>query len=146
MSVIERLRMDLLVARKEKSSEDLVTLSTLVGECEQIIKRIGGKATDDALVRHIRSVAASCEMTINLLEERGQPVSSFKNELVIYNRYIPVQLTRAQIVEEIEKLFQQSPNRSLGQIHKHFGQSFPQQYSGDIVSNVFKELSAKYKV
>lgn len=136
--IVEKLKSELLRARKEKNSSQISFYSTLLGEVENIGKSAGNRVTtDDEAVRHIKKWVANIEETIRL---RGEGVATaLLQEKVLCEQFLPAMLSVEELRGIISKLVAEGKNQ--GEVMKHLKEVHPNKYDGKLASNIYKEIA-----
>lgn len=145
MLIVERIRSDLNAARKERGNVGLY--STLLAEVERVGKDKGNLVTtDEQAVAVIKKfVANTGEVIVLCRTGTGGSISKLReaeHELVIYDSYLPKQLTEQEINSEVCLFLLVNPTGKMPQIMKYFKEKFSGKYDGKILSTIAKELTS----
>lgn len=101
--LIENLKEDQLVARKNRDQIKATLLTTLIGEAEMVGKNSGNQAPfDEEVVSVVKKFLKGVNETIVILNKSGHDSSQFEKEREILDSYLPKQLTFDQILTMIE--------------------------------------------
>lgn len=101
--LIENLKEDQLVARKNRDQIKATLLTTLIGEAEMVGKNSGNRAPfDEEVVSVVKKFLKGVNETIVILNKSGHDSSQFEKEREILDSYLPKQLTFDQILTMIE--------------------------------------------
>jgi len=123
-----------LQARKEKHVLKTNLLTVLLSEIQKKAKDGCRDVTDeDCLVTIRKFINNTNELLANKEDEDA------KQELIILNSYLPKQLTIDEMKEKINELVQNNPSIKIGDIMKHFKETFNGQYNGKELSVIIKE-------
>lgn len=105
MSLLEKLKNDLVTAMKEKDKERLNTLRAVKGAIQ--LEKINNKKeeTDDLLLDVVNKQIKMRKDSISEFEkaERQDLIDSYQREIDILNEYMPKSLTEEEIEEIIVK-------------------------------------------
>jgi len=126
--LIDKLRADLLIARKEKTDQVKIDLlRTLVGEAEMVGKNAGNRETTDSEVLAIvtkfsKNIKEIFEKTANLVGQSlsGDKVDSLQYELRILAEYLPQQVSEEDLASTINSTL----CVGMGPIMKHLIEKF----------------------
>lgn len=100
MSLITKIKTDLVEARKARTDKDRIALlTTLSSEIAIVGKNDGNRDTrDDEALAVIRKFVKNAEQTVTNLEAAGRDTATVQNELAILKSYLPT----APSADEIE--------------------------------------------
>ena len=139
-----KLRADLLIARKNKNTTEVSFLSTLVGECDAIGKKENREPTKDECIKVIKKFKA-CAIECSKMTTNQDFLNRVENEIQFLQKYLsefePKQLTENDIRNEIGKLLIVRRLLTIGETMKHFSSTFEKgSYDGKKVTEIFKEM------
>ena len=124
--MIERIKQDLLTARRSKDKEMLTLLSTLVGEIENKTHTLGDKASISTIKAFVKSTKENLERTQD---------SKYQAELDVYLSYLPKEVTVAEVVESIKA----GSYNSMPEVMKAMKEKYKDSFNGVIVKEAYKE-------
>ena len=109
MSVIyEKIRADMLGARKSRNTDLVKVYSTLVGELELIGKRKNVDVDDTQVISTLKKFISNLHITREKQSEIPI-VDIIDNEIRLYNMYLPQQLTADAINDAINEYLNDGP-------------------------------------
>lgn len=138
--IIDKLKTNLLQARKSKDQWLITFYSTLVGEIEAIGKSKGNRqTTDEECQKHMKTWYVNNDATlVHVINEKA------RNEIVLENfllkEYLPETLSEDVLKEIIKELVVKYENKQ-GLVMKALKETYPNQYDGKVASDIFKELT-----
>ena len=151
MSLLSRIKKDQLLARKEHDKVTALLLTTLIGEAAMVGKNNGNRdSTDAEVVAVVKKFIKNNNETLRAAVT-DTVVNHVKTEIAILERYLPKQLTAA----EIEKFFEDSvyiwahefcasendkPEINVGVLMKELKNQHEGQYDGKIASQLAKKV------
>lgn len=143
MPILDTLKADLLAARKQKDVALTGILSTFVGDLETNSKKTS-KPIDDAQIVALAKarISTNKEVASKLAGFDKHAASVLEAEIPVYEKYLPAQLSEAQIRYIVTRLTEPSLGCNLGKVQAHFKANYTGRYDGKLVTNVFKELAA----
>jgi uncharacterized protein YqeY len=99
MSLITKIKSDLIEARKARTDKERIALlTTLSSEIAIVGKNDGNRETrDDEALAVIRKFVKNAEQTVGNLETAGRDTGPVKNELAILKSYLPTAPTADEI-------------------------------------------------
>ena len=140
--MINKLKAELLQARKDKNGVRKSTLGPLVSEAVMIGKDMGNRETTDnevlTIVAKFRKGALEIQNTVG---PKHPAFDTAQAEINIYNEFLPTPLTNEEIVKEIGMYLQvNSEKANLGSIMGHFKKNFDKRYDGKALSKTIQEI------
>jgi uncharacterized protein YqeY len=97
--LIEKIKHDQLVARKNRDQIESTLLTTLIGEADMVGKNNGNRDPfDEEVISVVKKFLKGVNETIAILEKSGRDVSQFEKEREILDSYLPTQLTKEKII------------------------------------------------
>lgn len=127
--MINKIKQDLLQARKDRNKEISTILSTVIGEIETIQSRDRTKELKDADI--IRLIDKSIEALQETIKIKGTcDKSSF--EISILQKYVPTKLTEEELIKIKEENGFTSPKEMMPFLVKNYAG----QYDGKLASKV----------
>lgn len=143
MSLIEKIRNDQLLSRKN-NSPDSSLLTTLLSEASMVGKNNGNReSTDEEVINVIKKFIKNNKELMSSVNEDSIAYQKAKQEIELLSSYLPQQMTE----DEIKKAVQQkictlediSP-KLMGNIMKWLKENYSGQYDGAVASKIVKEL------
>ncbi|MFQ5673136.1 MAG: GatB/YqeY domain-containing protein [Nitrospinales bacterium] len=143
MSLLNRIKEDLLRARKAKDQKLTGILSTLYAESMMIGKNDGNRETTDAeVVGKIRGFIKNIDETLKALSEDHPNSADLREEKSAIARYLPQQLSADQlknILLEIAAGHEKSM-KSMGAVMAELKEKHPGEYDGKLASQIVREI------
>lgn len=137
MELIERIRADMLAARKLKNTEAVKSYSTLVGELELLSKRNNLLEVDDSLVvQTVKKFIENASQIIKQVSPRSEIRQAMEAEIMFLEQYLPTQLTE----DEIKEVFESSGTTNIGEAMKYIKAKYEGQYDGKIASQIARSM------
>ena len=133
--LIEKIKADLLSARKARNSALSTFLTTIFAEAAAIGKDAGNRATTDIeVVTYLKKIKRKYAEFFDKLSDTDKQKVEF--EISIIDQYLPASLTEEQIKSIIDTL--KLNGLKLPEIMAHFKNNYAGQYEGSIVSKLAK--------
>lgn len=126
MTLIEKINADFMSAYKNKEMEAKDFLGVLKTE----VTRESKTPTDAQVVAKIKSMVKNAESTNSLSEF----------ELEILNRYLPKQMTDAELTEVVKGFVAENPTVNMGGVMSHLKANFDGTYDGKSASQIVKSI------
>lgn len=143
MSLLQQIRDDLDDARKRKDQFELTILTTLYSEAMMVGKtQRNGESTDKEVTAVIRKFKFGVE---EIEKYKGSTIESC-HEIRLYEKYLPpapVMLPTDQLIEIIQDIIEELPERNLKQMGVVMGKlkaGFLDRYDGEFASKKVREL------
>tara|TARA_Y100000593_G_scaffold89364_1_gene173474 strand:+ start:94 stop:519 length:426 start_codon:yes stop_codon:yes gene_type:complete len=112
MTIFERVKNDRFDAMKAHDLFATTTLTTLLGEMENNIRR--GKNTEADAIKLIQSFVSGAEERKHFTLARGVvSADDFDREIAIYKQYLPEMVTDEEMIRFIDKLINENPDIDL---------------------------------
>lgn len=145
MSILQQIKHDQLVARKEKDALAAGLLTTLIGESEMVGKNDGNRESTDAeVVAVIKKFIKNTEETIKALGDNDQRIPHLTRELKILNDYLPQQFSEEllrRVLGSIKVEISAGP-KDMGKMLALLKTRFAGQYDGALAAKVAREIIA----
>jgi uncharacterized protein YqeY len=128
---MEQIRADQLTARKAKDSVRASLLTTLIGEASAVGKAAGNRESTDAEVTAvIQKFIKNIDLTLTHVKDAVALA-----ERAILETYLPKQMSKEQIVAEIEVVKASGVDAKAlkGAVMKHFKEKFAGQYDSKAI-------------
>ena len=142
--LIEKIRTDMIEARKADNAVAKSLLVTLFSEAQMVGKnKRNGASTDEECVAVIRKFISNAEETVRVLEMRGQSAETQTQEIEILITYLPTQLDEAaltQAVQDIVKELNVSGAKAMGAVMAELKARHAGAYDGKLASQVVKSV------
>lgn len=144
MSTFEQLKQSLIAARKQRNTELITILSTIIAECAAIGKNGGNRLPTQAeVIAVIRKSLNNIELTRKVTND----VNFASFEYATLSEYLPQQLTEQQLVTIVQSLIDtyrlNNPANTplVGFVMTEMKSMYPGRYDPRNVTNVLKTLS-----
>lgn len=132
--LIDKIKADSLVARKERNTLLSNLLTTLYSEAAMVGKNDGNRETTDVEV--VAVVKKFIKNAVEVLKVRNDADTVY--EVRVLESYLPKQLTEEQLVKYISDYKFFTPNANVGQIMKYLKEDFSGQYDAKLASQLAK--------
>jgi uncharacterized protein YqeY len=141
--LIEQMKKDFMEARKAKNHTLSAFMSTLVSEVEMIGKEVGNpEITDEKTIKIVKKFINNAKDTISHGEKAGKDVSASKAEIEVLNKYLPKQMSEAElkpVIAEIVATLPEKNAKATGKVMAELKTRFGGQYDGKLASQLVKE-------
>jgi len=142
--MIDRIRKDMLQARKNKDYRLLTILSTFVSEAEKIGKDNGNRASTDSevisvLKKFINNINENIRISKNINQEEKK---GYEFEVSVLEKYLPKQLSDEKLLEEIDNIISQLVDvnpKMIGKVMAELKSRHGGLYDGKIASQLIKD-------
>jgi uncharacterized protein YqeY len=143
--IYEKIKAELIIARKARDSIKVTILSTILGEMNSkavldttTLEKV---VTDDTAMAVIKKTIKGIDETLTLLKPDADK-SSYENEKMVLEGFLPTPLTEEEMKEELKGFLAINEGASFGVIMSHFKAMFPGRYDGKLLSSVVKANAA----
>lgn len=141
MTILQKIRDDLLAARKARNTIRSGYLSTLLGDLDAIGKNAHRDATDAEVVATLKKYIKNTEVTHDALmastADVDEQLTHNLAEKLIYESYLPRQLTE----EELRAIIARIPTpTNVGAVMAELKKNYAGLYDGALASKLVKEL------
>jgi uncharacterized protein YqeY len=143
MSLIAQIKADQLAARKARDADTAALLTTVLGEADTKAKKDGlSEFPDDKTIALVKSFIANQRELITKVEATASIAVAANREIEVLSKYLPVQLTEAQLEDAVKAVIARSPETpKIGVIMGALKQQLtPGTYDGALLSAVIKRL------
>jgi uncharacterized protein YqeY len=144
--LIEQMKKDFMEARKAKNHTLSAFMSTLVSEVEMIGKEVGNpEITDEKTIKIVKKFINNAKDTISHGEKAGKDVSASKAEIEVLNKYLPKQMSEAElkpVIAEIVATLPEKNAKATGKVMAELKTRFGGLYDGKLASQLVKEALA----
>jgi uncharacterized protein YqeY len=142
--LIERIRADMMEARKGSDAVAKSLLVTLYSEAQRVGKdKRNGATTDEEVMGVIRKFAANAEETQRLLQARGQNTINQTRELELLITYLPTQMTQEGLESAVRSIVSElglSGAKAMGAVMAELKTRHAGTYDGKLASQVVKSI------
>lgn len=129
--ILEKMKSDLMSARKSRDRKSLSVLTTIVGEIET--KSKNEVIDDPKIVSMIKKVIANNNDTIKLSESSRESLM-FENDLLA--TYLPKQLSESELRDEITKI----GSNQIQVVMRELESKFSGQYDRGLAAKIIKSV------
>lgn len=146
MSLIEKIRTDLVEARKARADSDKISLlTTLVGEAARVGKDAGNRETTDAeTMAVVKKFVKNAEQTLADLGKYGRDTGSIQHEIAILTEYLPAALPVGEVEKAVEEivagLADPKAKSAIGQVNKALKERFGDAFDGNTMVPIVKRI------
>jgi len=144
MSVLNDIKENLTTVRKLKNKFGIQILTTLYGEAAMKGKNNGNReSTDDEVVATVRKFIKNAKELLGYTTctiSRGQ----IKAEIIIYEQYLPTQLTIQELSDIITKIITDNDiaiPKGMGRVMKELSAQYAGRYDGKLASELVRSHS-----
>lgn len=138
MTLLHKIQQDLLSCRKEGTNKKKISLlTTLYSESANVGLNDKKRETTDAeVISVIKKFIKSLDECINAGAKQSKDISSYIEEKVILETYLPSQLTEEQLTDCIEIFITANGNTSKADIMKYLKSAYSGKYDGRMAAAV----------
>lgn len=139
--LIERIKADLLTARKARATVAANSLTALVGEAVMVGKNAGNReSTDEEVVATVRKFLKNLEETKRNLVAHNKDTSVCDEEIAIISRYLPQQMSADELRSAITVIVAETAGANMGVVMKVLKEKYAGLYDGKLASTLTKEV------
>ncbi len=131
MSIIEKINIDITTYRRNKDSNSLITLQTLLGSINNLPKN---KQDDSGAISKIKATLEGIEVMLNNLKSDDMRVPKLKNERELLSSYMPKILSS----EEVDKILDEHKFTSIKDAMAYFKTNYPNRADLGYISKKLK--------
>jgi uncharacterized protein YqeY len=145
MTLIEKIKIDQVAARKARYVIETNLLTTLIGEAEMVGKNDGNRApTDGEVVATVRKFQKNAYETLALVNANADARAEVQFEIDILSRYLPTQITGDKLKSVIESIVIEigATPKDMGKIMGLLKSRFDGQYDGKEASTIVRSVLA----
>ena len=146
MSILQDIKDASLAARKARESAKALSLTTLYSEAFMIGKNDGGRETTDAeTIAVVKKFIKNIDESLAALSEGDVRVVILSHERLVFNDFLPKQLSEADIRAGLTKLkidLNLSVPKDMGPLLREFKTRYEGTYDGAVASKIAKEILA----
>jgi len=150
-TIIEKVKKDLLLSRKEKNKIKIGILSALISEITSVGKNNGNRTTnDEEAIKVINKFYKNLNELftaysgISLEEGKDKKGDNEFNKMLfeasIYKSYLPQLMSEEELTRVIGMFLQTENKPNVSNIMKYLKEKVPNQYDGKMASNLAKEI------
>ena len=130
----DKIKADMLTARKARDTFTVKALSTLYGELEGIAKKKNEPISDELVIATVKKFLA------NLKESESQTgrldlLGAIRSEIELLEAYVPSQMSE----DELRAAVQRMAPSNIGEGMKLLKETYAGQYDGKLASQVVRE-------
>jgi uncharacterized protein YqeY len=144
MALLEKIRADLMTARKARNTVIAKLLGTIVGQCETASK--SGKRehalSDDDVMRVVQSIRKGVIETISMIggqANRADDLEKLEAELICLTGYLPTHMSDTELTDII--VGQHSLGSTMNAVMAYLKQHHNGQYEPKKAISIFREIS-----
>lgn len=143
MTVLNKIREDLLAARKSRETVTANALTALVGEAVMVGKNNGNReSTDDEVLATVRKFIKNLEETKRNLVAHNKDTVVCEEEIKILSQYLPKQMNEDELRAAINSIVSEHTSANMGLIMKLLKEKYNGLYDGKLASELTKQLLA----
>ena len=142
MNLIDKIKSDLLEARKSRDKLKARLLTTLVGDCAKVGYTVDGvrPVTDSECMSVVKKTVKNLKELTVAKEERGDDVTTETAELKVLMGFLPSQIDDDQFSTVIEEMVFTSGCQKIGIVMKMLKQGYDGTYDPRRASAIAKDL------
>lgn len=133
-ALLEKIKEDIKVFRKERKTHSVTSLQTLVGELNTKEKN-GLVITDADVISLINVFIKNNNATLSALSDQGRQMA-LAAESILLNSYLPQRLSAA----DVQRIISENTFGSIKEGMDFFRNNYAGQYNGGDVSKLLKEF------
>ena len=150
MNLIDQIKADQLLARKQKEAIRASLLTTLIGEADMVGKNAGNRAPTDAeVVAVVKKFLKNIDETLKVVDPTSAGYALAKEEQSILVDYQPKQISadalRTMVNEIICYYENAGDTANVGLVMKVLKAKFDGQYDGKLASSIIAEELKKFQ-
>ena len=131
MNIIEKINADIITYRRNKNSDALISLQTLLGAINNLPKN---KQDDSGAISKIKATLEGIEVMLNNLKSDDMRVPKLKNERELLSSYMPKILSS----EEVDKILDEHKFASIKDAMAYFKTNYPNRADLGYISKKLK--------
>jgi len=146
MSLLEKIRSDLVEARKARTDNaKIMLLNTLVGEAARVGKDAGNRETTDAeTMAVVKKFMKNAEQTLADLTKYGRDTGSIQSEIAILATYLPAALPVGEVEKAVEEIVagldDPKAKSAIGLVNKALKERFGDAFDGSTMVPIVKRI------
>jgi len=143
MSLLNRIKEDLIHARKAKDQKSTNILSTLYAESVMVGKNDGNRETTDVeVVGKIRGFIKNIDETLKAISEDHANRADLQAEKSVIAKYLPQQLSEEQLKNTLSEIAagHEKSMKSMGAVMAELKAKHPGEYDGKQASRIVREI------
>ena len=120
MKILEKIKLDMLSALKERKNDELIVLRSLVAKLKNNEISKGRELNEDEVIKVIRTSIKQIKESINIYKKakRFELAEKEELELIIIESYVPEMLSDEQVQDLVEKAIIKVKAESLSDMGK----------------------------
>ena len=139
--LIERIKADLLTARKARATVAANSLTALVGEAVMVGKNAGNReSTDEEVIAMVRKFLKNLEETKRNLIAHNKDTSACDEEIVVISKYLPQQMSADDLRTAISTIVAENVGANMGVVMRVLKEKYAGLYDGKLASEVAKQV------
>lgn len=143
MSILDNIKAASLAARKARNADHAASLSTLIGDIENLAKAGRGVMTDAVAITVVKKFIKNVIETLEHVATAGGDTTvkqlALQDELALFTQFVPKQMTE----EELKTLFNKYITEGVadvGDAMKRLKTEFAGKYDGALASRLLKSF------
>lgn len=141
--LIEKIRADLLTARKARATVAANSLTALVGEAVMVGKNAGNReSTDEEVIATVRKFLKNLEETKRNLVAHNKDTAVCEEEIAIISKYLPQQMSVDELRSAVAAIAAETAGANMGVVMKVLKERYAGLYDGKLASEVVKQVLA----
>ena len=144
MLLLEKIKKDQIIARKEGHKKIGELLTTLFSEASMVGKNNGNReSTDEEVIATVKKFIKNINETKNNVQLSEMQLYELDSEIELYEKYIPKQFDENELKEIVNKLIEENgiskEPRQMGVVMGLLKSKFFGQFDGKIASGIVKD-------
>lgn len=141
MTLLQQIKDDQLTARKARDLKLSATLTTLYSEAADVGLNDGKRESTDEEVRAVlKKFVKNLNEIINNAGVNPDSIEPFVRERMVYESYLPTQMTEDQLTDAIQLIVDELENVSMGVVMGELKKRHDGLYDGKMASTVVRNL------
>jgi len=146
--LINQIKSDALIARKERQTDTATLLTTLYSEASMVGKNAGNRESTDAeVLQVVEKFVKNANEVKNILLKNNKDVSGVDNEIKVLSKYLPKKMSREELEnvvrDIIEVLKDINSEVQIGKVMSVLKNSYGGTYDGKMGSEIVKKELVK---
>ena len=139
--LIDKIRADLLTARKNRQTIATNSLTALVGEAVAVGKNAGNRdSTDEEVIAMVRKFLKNLEETKRNLVAHNKDTSACDEEITVISKYLPQQMSADELRTAVSAIVTEHAGANMGIVMKVLKEKYAGLYDGKIASEIVKQV------
>ena len=139
--ILNQIKTDNLSARKNRETDKVSSLTTLISEIEMIAKNANREVVDLDVIESIKKTVKNLDVMIQSVKEDVKDRYIVEKEILL--SYLPNQMTFDEIKNEMSSMISDlklEGSKSIGILMKTFKEKFNGLYEGQTAAKISKDL------